>query len=134
MHEQHLLVLEITFLKDEVKGDLTSVDGAGRLACVDISQVLSLIDVVGAKFDELFLNFEHVIECLLVNDFDTELIVHSDFLGVLINLPLVLLALSSLDLAISGEIPSLELPRNFLIKSGTIKGDMVARDTWAGRG
>ena len=70
----------------------------------------------------------------MVDDFDTELIVHSYCLRVLIYLPLVLLALSSLDLAVSGEIPSLELPRNLLIESGTIKGDMVARYTWAGGG
>ena len=51
----------------------------------------------------------------MVDDFDTELIIHSDFLGILINLPLVLLTLGSLDSAVSGEIPSLELPRNLLI-------------------
>jgi hypothetical protein len=115
MHEQHLLILEITLLEDEVKGDLTSVDGAGWLTCVDISQVLGLVDVVGSDFDKLLFNFEHIVECLLVDDFDTELIIHSDFLGILINLPLVLLTLGSLDSAVSGEIPSLELPRNLLI-------------------
>lgn len=37
MHEQHLLILEITLLQNEVQGDLTSVDGAGWLTCVNIS-------------------------------------------------------------------------------------------------